>query len=267
MEPKKVMFTKSVAVIPRRRGIYKNIMDDIAGFSLLVVKEEAECKEPERLSCKGCPSFKSCKLLDKSSCTQPDRDSCEGCPDADKCTVGKSVSKKKPIRRQRKWGDDPEYDEVMRNFGMFGKEGEDVDQRLVFGWANVALKEDGTPPEDCQGDIIPPEELEAAAYNFVLSHGIANQEHMWGTECGWLVESMMFTKDKMTAMGIPEGTLPEGWFVGFYVPDPDVYEKVKSGEYNMFSIEGTGRRIPLEPKEDPDEDNNATPKDVYGYYW
>lgn len=263
-EPKRVMFTKSVNIVPRRKGIFKSLKDDIAGFSLLVIKEDEECT---RESCKGCPKRKSCKLVDKAEeCTQPDRSDCEGCPDEDKCTVGKSVAKKRPVRRQRRWGDDPEYDEVMRNFGMFGKDGEEHDQRLVFGWANVALTEDGTPPDDCQGDIIPPEELEAAAYNFVLSHGVANQEHAWGTECGWLVESMVFTKEKMDALGIPEGTLPEGWFVGFYVPDPDVYEKVKSGEYNMFSIEGSGRRIPLEVPE-PEASPDATPKDVCGYYW
>ena len=50
----------------------------------------------------------------------------------------------------------------------------------------------------------------------------------------------------MLALGIPDGTVPEGWFVGFYIPDPDVYKKVKNGEYNMFSIEGTAMRIPLE---------------------
>ena len=90
------------------------------------------------------------------------------------------------------------------NFGMTpGKPGEPIEQQLVFGWANVTIQEDGTTPFDWQGDIIATEMLEAAAYNYVLQHGLANQEHEWGTECGWLVESMMFTKDKMSALGIP----------------------------------------------------------------
>jgi hypothetical protein len=57
-----------------------------------------------------------------------------------------------------------------------------------------------------------------------------------------LVESVMFTKEKMALMGIPEGTVPEGWWIGFKVYDDDVWEKVKSGEYPMFSIEGEAIR-------------------------
>ncbi len=157
------------------------------------------------------------------------------------------VAKGARVRRRRHWGDDPEFDRVMENFGMTpGKPGEEMAAQLVFGWANVSVQEDGTTPMDWQGDMIETSVLESAAYNFVLEHGLANQEHEYGTECGWLVESMMFTKDKMAAMGLPEGTIPEGWFVGFYIPDPVVYQKVLDGEYNMFSIEGRARRIELE---------------------
>ena len=111
----------------------------------------------------------------------------------------------------------------MCNFGMTpGKAGEPIAAQLVFGWANVTVQEDGTTPFDCQGDTSETPVLESAAYNFVLRHGLANQEHRYDTECGWLVESMVFTKEKMEAMGIPEGSIPEGWFVGFYIPDPVV---------------------------------------------
>lgn len=157
------------------------------------------------------------------------------------------VTKAQRPHKQRKWGEDEEYDAVMRNFGMTpGAPGEEIEQRLVFGYANVTMQEDGTLPFDYQGDIIPTEVLEAAAYNFVLNKGLADQEHRYGSEAGWLVESMMFTKAKMEALGIPEGILPEAWFVGFYIPDPDVYAKVKDGEYNMFSIGGTLRRLALD---------------------
>lgn len=245
----KVMFMRSVDIVPMRKGIYKDIMKDTTGFRLLVKTEEEEpkCEEPDRLTCKGCKRRKSCKLVDKATCTQPDREDCDGCPDEKDCKVGKSLAKAQKPRRQRHWGDDEEYDRVMRNFGMTpGKPGEEIEQQLVFGWANVTVQEDGTTPFDHDGDTIDTEVLESAAYNYVLQHGLANQEHEWGTECGWLVESMMFTKDKMAALGIPEGTVPEGWFVGFYIPDPDVYKKVKNGEYNMFSIEGYARRVPLD---------------------
>ena len=52
----------------------------------------------------------------------------------------------------------------------------------------------------------------------------------------------MFTKEKMQAMGIPEGIVPEGWWIGFYVDDDEAWKKVKSGVYQMFSIEGQGIR-------------------------
>ncbi len=46
-----------------------------------------------------------------------------------------------------------------------------------------------------------------------------------------------------TIMGIPEGTLPVGWWIGFQVTDADVWEKVKDGTYSMFSIEGEAERV------------------------
>ena len=59
----------------------------------------------------------------------------------------------------------------------------------------------------------------------------------------YLIESVVFTEEKMAAMGIPEGTLPVGWWIGFQVTDEDVWEKVKDGTYSMFSIEGKAERV------------------------
>ena len=61
-----------------------------------------------------------------------------------------------------------------------------------------------------------------------------------------LIESVVFTEDKMAAMGIPAEMLPVGWWIGFKVTDSDVWEKVKDGTYSMFSIEGEAERIPVE---------------------
>lgn len=133
---------------------------------------------------------------------------------------------------------------VRENLGRYNDE--DADKQLVFGWANVSVDIDGEPPLDWQGDIIPPEELEMGAYNYVLNWGTTGMEHVWDTDCGWMVESVMFTKEKMAAMGIPEGIIPEGWWIGFYIPDPAVYKKVKDGDFEMFSIQGGGRRIPAD---------------------
>ncbi len=47
-------------------------------------------------------------------------------------------------------------------------------------------------------------------------------------------------------MGIPPGTLPVGWWIGFYVDDDEAWEKIKNGTYKMFSIEGTATRETIE---------------------
>lgn len=119
------------------------------------------------------------------------------------------------------------------------------EEQLVFGWANVSLTAEGDVPLDWQGDIIAPHVLEKAAYNFVLKYRATGEMHE-GDVKGYLVESVMFTKAKIAAIGIPEGAIPEGWWVGFYIPDKEVFAKVKSGEYRMFSIQGKARRYKLE---------------------
>ncbi len=59
---------------------------------------------------------------------------------------------------------------------------------------------------------------------------------------GRVVESIIFTEEKANALGIPAGILPKGWWIGFHITDDVVWQKIKSGEYSMFSIEGTAVR-------------------------
>lgn len=123
----------------------------------------------------------------------------------------------------------------------------DEEQHLVFGWASVAVRVDGSQIIDHQGDVWEPEDLEEAAYNYVLYFRDAGEEHIPGLrKKAKLVESVVFTKEKMAAIGIPEGTVPEGWWIGFKVHDEATWEKIKSGQYSMFSIEGTGMRQEIE---------------------
>lgn len=119
------------------------------------------------------------------------------------------------------------------------------DEQLVFGWASVAKDANGNAPLDWQGDQIEPVDLEKAVYDFNMHFRTCNDWHIENSTCGTLVESVMFTKAKMQAMGIPEGVVPEGWWVGFKVQDQDIYQKVKKGQYRMFSIEGSARRVPV----------------------
>ena len=118
----------------------------------------------------------------------------------------------------------------------------DDDKMLAFGWANVSMRVDGELIEDWQGDIIEPEELEAAAYEYVRLYGDGGEMHERGGVTV-LIESVVFTEEKMQVMGIPAGTLPIGWWIGFKVTDEDVWKKVKDGTYPMFSIEGEAERV------------------------
>lgn len=118
------------------------------------------------------------------------------------------------------------------------------DEQLVFGWASVSKDKEGNRPLDWQGDLIDAPDLERAVYKFNLEFRESNEMHRNDSVNGRLVESVMFTKEKMVSMGIPTGTVPEGWWVGFKIDKPDVYAKVKSGIYKMFSIEGQGVRVP-----------------------
>lgn len=118
------------------------------------------------------------------------------------------------------------------------------DECLVSGWANVAVNADGSIPLDWQGDIIRPEVLEKAAINFMMDYRGSGVMHQ-GSEQGVVVESIMFTKEKQAILGIPEGCVPEGWFITVKVTNPEVFQAVKSGKYKMFSIQGTAKRIEL----------------------
>lgn len=128
------------------------------------------------------------------------------------------------------------------------------DKMMVFGWANVAIKKDGTQVEDLQGDIIEPEELENAAYHHVLNFRKTGEKHNPKLrEKGRLVESCVFTLEKQKAIGIPENTIPVGWWVGYKIDDKSAWEKIKKGEYEMFSVEGTGERTPVDDVEKMDD--------------
>ena len=131
----------------------------------------------------------------------------------------------------------------------------DDDKRLVFGWASISITVDGEQLEDLQHDIINPEDLEEAVYEYVLNFRDTGEEHLPHLrKRGKLVESCVFTAEKQKAMGLPEGILPVGWWIGFKIEDDEAWEKVKNGTYRMFSIEGRAQRVPVETvtKTDPE---------------
>lgn len=138
----------------------------------------------------------------------------------------------------------PKEEETQKAFRIYKA---DEDQRLVFGWASVAITVDGTVLEDRQHDTIDPEDLEEAAYEYVLNFRDTGEEHLPGyRKKGRLVESCVFTPEKQRAMGLPEGALPVAWWIGFKIDDEDTWQRIKDGTYKMFSIEGRAQREPIE---------------------
>lgn len=119
------------------------------------------------------------------------------------------------------------------------------EQHLVFGWANVSARANGEKITDWQEDIIDIDELEKAVYRYVEFYGDGGELHERGG-VATMIESMVFTKEKLKALGLPEDALADGWWIGFHVTDESVWKKVKDGTYSMFSIEGEAIREEVE---------------------
>jgi hypothetical protein len=129
----------------------------------------------------------------------------------------------------------------------------DTDKRQVFGWCSVTHI-DGKPVIDLQGDYTPLEEIEKAAYTYVIEsrkggdmHRRVSKGSLFKTDeplhTSDLVESFVVTPEKLVKMGLESDALPYGWWVGFKVNDEKQWEMVKNGERTGFSIHGSGRRV------------------------
>lgn len=117
----------------------------------------------------------------------------------------------------------------------------DDERRIVFGWASVAVRKDGTLVVDTQGDTVDPTALEDAAYDHVLRFREANADTHFTESRGDMVESFVATPDKLEKMGLAKDALPLGWWVGYRMDEP-TYANVKGGKYTMFSVEGSATR-------------------------
>lgn len=131
--------------------------------------------------------------------------------------------------------------------GVFSKV--DADKRQVFGWASVS-KLNGEDVVDLQGDIVPIEETEKAAYRYVIESRKGGDMHKRVSKFSEdqplhtadMIESFVVTPEKLEKMGLPADALPHGWWVGYHVNDDKQWEMVKSGERAGFSIHGSGKR-------------------------
>ena len=116
----------------------------------------------------------------------------------------------------------------------------DEDQNLVFGWAYIAEDASGKTVFDHSDEFSTGAELEKMQYEYVLMKRVAGEMHK--EEAGELVESVVTTREKQRAMGLPDGALPVGVWAGFKVR-PDVFAKVKDGTYRAFSIGGRAEKV------------------------
>lgn len=116
-----------------------------------------------------------------------------------------------------------------------------TDKQQVYGWLYCTRKADGSLVVDHSGETIPLDELEDAAHEYALSSRVAGEMHET-MGVGRLIELFVSTPEKRAAMGIPEGVLPDGVFVGYQIDDKDTWAKVRSGELAMFSLGGHATR-------------------------
>lgn len=123
----------------------------------------------------------------------------------------------------------------------------DGDKQRVFGWLYVCRRKDGTIVVDHSGEIIKIETLEEASYGYVPNSRKAGNMHGKDSNgnvipIGFCIECVCFTPEKKSAMGVPEGILPDGMWIGLQVTHAPTWLEFKSGKLRMFSLGGRARR-------------------------
>ena len=122
----------------------------------------------------------------------------------------------------------------------------DDEKRQVFGWCSVT-EINGQPVVDLQNDYWPLEDIENAAYTYVIKSRKGGDMHKRDGDnplhTADLVESFVVTPEKLEKMGLDPNALPHGWWVGFKVNDDAQWEMVKKNERTGFSVHGSGRRV------------------------
>lgn len=118
----------------------------------------------------------------------------------------------------------------------------DEDQRLVYGFASVTKHPNGVEFLDTQNDVVDIGEIQQAAHRFISSSRALGEVHK-RKDAGTVVESLVINDEVRKLLQIPAG-IEEGWFIVAKVTDERVWQKVKNGEYQGFSIGGKAIREP-----------------------
>ena len=124
----------------------------------------------------------------------------------------------------------------------------DGEKGQVFGFA--MFSEDPDNPGyfhiDKQDDFITPEDLEDAVYDFVLDSRDGGVMHVTKGDAT-LIESVVFTPEKLEAMGLEKNAMPNGaWWLGFAVHNEEARELIKQDKLQAFSIEGVAQRMKVD---------------------
>lgn len=131
-------------------------------------------------------------------------------------------------------------------------------EQKMFGWLYICRNIDGAQVVDHSREVISIKTLEVASYRYVHEHRKMGDMHKRTAdnkvvECGHLIECMVFTPEKRSAMaeslGLSRDTfeklLPDGMWVGYQITDPETWADVLSGKKRSLSLGGRARRIPL----------------------
>ncbi len=137
------------------------------------------------------------------------------------------------------WSKVKKSDQTNVNFKVLKS---NEDKMLCFGWAVLSKDKDGTEVVDTQMDCITPDDLEALAYRHVLLYRNSGEMHVGTGGKGILIESVVTTLEKQSVWGITQNFIPIGWWIGIKVLDKNVWDKVKNGTYQAFSIQGDSLR-------------------------
>ena len=107
----------------------------------------------------------------------------------------------------------------------------DTEEQVVFGEVYAP----GFP--DRQGDFMLTDEIKKMAYNFLRKGNMSNIDtnHSQMPNGSYVVESFI-ARDNDPVF------IPGSWVIGVKVPDAGVWQMVKSGELNGFSLDGMGVR-------------------------
>jgi hypothetical protein len=126
------------------------------------------------------------------------------------------------------------------------------EKRQVFGWASVTHV-DGQPVVDRQLDFMPLDELENAAYQYVIESRTGGDMHRRVSKAADapvhvsdMIESFVVTPEKLVGMGLPGDAINPGWWVGYKINNDEQWELVKAGKRTGFSVHGAGKRTSKE---------------------